>query len=189
MIFGLAWGVLGLGLYAVTVNAAADDKKAKDEKAPGAKAADDRTFVRKASEINLAEINLGNLALKRAGQDGVRKFAQHLVDDHTKANTKLNKVADAASMPVASEMDGKHKALFDKLASWSGDKFDQEFIQEMIKGHKEAIALFKAEADNGQDKALKEFASSTLSQLRNHLKTAEGLASKSGDKEKANTGK
>src|SRR4051794_29751090 len=49
----------------------------------------DRRFVTEATGSGLAEVNLGRMAMKSAGRQEVKDFAEHMVADHTKANDEL----------------------------------------------------------------------------------------------------
>jgi putative membrane protein len=203
----IAWVIgtaLGLGLCLTCTLAAvdkkgADEKKAVKKKEPGEKVSepktkektvDDPTFARKASEIMLAGISVADLALKRAGQDDVRQYGKKLRADADKANRKLNQLADKAGFRVAPSMGAEHQKYFQKLVQTTAAKFDHDFLQTMLKGHKEAIALFEVEANQGKNKELKEYAASTLPRLREHLQMAQDLAGrvKQGGKEKSKTG-
>jgi putative membrane protein len=46
----------------------------------------------------------------------------------------------------------------------------------MVKDHKKVVAEFKREASQGQDSELKNWASTTLPELQQHLQMAETLA-------------
>ena len=159
--------VLAAGLCTATVMAA-DANKSKDK-------IDDRTFVKKSGEINLAEVNLAMIARKQSTNPGVQKYAEHLLKDHLKSNEQLNQIASKQNVPVAAKMDQKHTALADKLSAMTGPSFDREFLEHMVKGHKQAIKLFENEAKNGQDAAVKAYAEQTLPTLREHLREAQQL--------------
>jgi putative membrane protein len=133
-------------------------------------------FVKTVSADNLAEIDLGRLALKHATSEDVKTFARRIVDDHTKANSELNKIADTKRIILAAETDKKHRTLMDRLLTLKGADFDHEFMKQMVNDHKEAVALFEREAKDGQDPQLRDFASKTLPTLREHLKLARKIA-------------
>ena len=142
------------------------------------KADTDRDFVMKASAAGLAEVNLGSMAAKQATNADVKKFGQNVVADHNKVNRELLRIADRKRFTPARAMDDTHRQLANRLAQLRGADFDRQFMGQIVKDHKEAIALFENEAKNGNDKDLKEFASKTLPALREHLKMAESLDSK-----------
>jgi putative membrane protein len=140
---------------------------AADDKAGG-----DADFVKKASAAGLGEVNLGILAAKYGGAE-VKKFANHMVKDHTKANQELLKLADARRLTVARTMDADHSKTMDKLATMSGADFDRMYMDGQVKDHKEAVALFEKQAKEGKDADLRGWAEKTLPTIREHLKMAQ----------------
>jgi putative membrane protein len=136
----------------------------------------DQQFVTKASAAGLAEVNLGTLAVQHAANNDVKKFAETMVDDHTKANRELNAIADKNRLVPAPTEDEAHRMLADRLARLSGANFDREYVSAMVKAHDEAVSLFEREAKDGQNKELKEFASKTLPTLKHHREMVHKLA-------------
>ena len=76
----------------------------------------DKDFVKDVASDGTAEVELGRMALDRAVNPDVKKFAQMMVDDHTKANEELTSIATQYNIPVPSAPDDKHNDLRDKLA-------------------------------------------------------------------------
>ena len=129
----------------------------------------DQTFVREASAAGLSEVADAQKAVQMAKRDDVRKAAQQLLTDHTAANAKLKSLAESKGVPLATSA-----APANAPASMSGD-FDAKYVAAQIKAHESAIALFKAEAQDGRDTDLREFASSTLPTLEHHLSMMQSL--------------
>jgi len=167
---------VALGLAVLTGSAAADDVKVG-----GVKGGDDQTFVQKASAGGLAEVNHGELAVKNASNSDVKKFAQKMIDDHTKANKELLKLADEKKFKAAAKMDDEHQKMQDKLAKLSGAEFDRVYMEGQVKDHEETVALFEKESKNGQDTDLKNWAEKKLPALREHLKMAKDIHAKVKD--------
>jgi len=138
----------------------------------------DETFVFKASAAGLAEVNLANLAIKQAASADVKKFAQHMITDHSKANTELIDLANKAKFPVAPRMDDMHERLSTRLAGLTGAEFDRAYIASQVTDHEMAVSLFENESKNGTNESLKSWAGKTLPTLREHLKHAQGIQSK-----------
>ena len=159
---GLAWGAL------------ADDPP--KDKASQLSNLTDEQFVQKASAAGLGEVNLGMLAARQASSPDVKKFAQRMVDDHTKANQELNQIADKKRIRPAPAMDEKHRNLATQLGKLTGADFDRTYLKDQVKDHEEAVALFEAEAKNGKDPDLKAFASKALPTLKEHLEMVRKLA-------------
>jgi len=149
----------------------------------------DQQFVFEASGSGLAEVNLSRLALMNSTRKDIRDFAQHMIDDHTKANAELldltNKKGLARS--VAPAMPPTHRTLADRLTNLRGDEFDREYTQQMVKDHEDAVKLFEKQANSGQDADLKALAKKTLPTLRMHLDMARKVSAikDTGTKDKA----
>lgn len=136
----------------------------------------DEEFVAKAAQCGMAEVKLGQMATERAANADVKKFGQRMVDDHTKANKELVRVADQKKIVVPSELDKKHQGVIDELAKLKGADFDRVYLQHMVKGHTEAVQLFENQAKNGRDAELKTFAANTLPTIKEHLEHVKKLA-------------
>src|SRR4051794_22889572 len=90
-------------------------------------------FVHKASASGLAEVNLSNLAIRRATDPAVKKFATQMIKDHTQANKELLELANARRFKAAASMDAEHKKLMDKLAKATGTEFDRAYMAGQVK--------------------------------------------------------
>jgi putative membrane protein len=128
----------------------------------------DREFATKAAQGNLAEIQVGQLALKRSTNPQVHSLASQLIQDHTKANTDLARIAENLNLPLPQETDPKHKALYNELSELSGTAFDRMFLTSMYQDHVATIALFQQEAQAGGNRELKQYATTYLPGLTHH---------------------
>lgn len=132
------------------------------------------TFVKKAALDGMTEVELGRIALAKTQDPAIRKFAQQMVDDHTKANGKLASLAKARGFTVPAELDAEHKAMVQALNAKSGAAFDTAYSEAMNKAHARAVALFEG-ASTSTDNDLARFAKSTLPTLNEHKQMAHSL--------------
>ena len=132
----------------------------------------DRSFAKKASAANLAEVKLGKLALAQGTNSAVKAFGQRMIDDHSAANQKLDAIANDKSISVAQAPNAAQKKEYDKLKSLHGDAFDHEYAKKAVADHHKAIQLFTKEKNHGTDPALRGYASQTLPTLKEHLSLA-----------------
>ena len=144
---------------------------------------DTATFIKTVPGANAFEIESSKLALTKASSDDVKAFAQMMVDDHTKAGedfkAALEKVQiTSATKPSGEPMDAKQQAMMDELKAADGDAFEAKYIAMQTDAHKQAVALFSAYANSGDDPALKEFAKATLPTLKMHEKKVKELSAK-----------
>src|SRR5207237_944698 len=128
----------------------------------------DKTFVMNAAIGGMAEVELGKLASEKASNESVKDFGKKMVDDHGKANEELKEVASKQKIDIPTSLDSKHQATVDRLSKLSGAAFDKAYVREMVKDHDEDVKEFQKEAQNGQDSAVRDFASKTLPTLQEH---------------------
>jgi putative membrane protein len=136
---------------------------------------EDQTFLTKAIEGNLAEIELGKLAQEKAQSQELKDFGAMLVKDHTDANTKAMDLAKQINITAPTQPSKKHLQEHDRLSKLSGARFDREFAQHMVTDHKGDIADFTKQSKMKAGDPTVSFASETLPVLQKHLQTAESL--------------
>jgi putative membrane protein len=69
-------------------------------------------------------------------------------------------------------LDPRNQALKDPLQKLSGNVFDREYMSAMIRDHSQDVARFRAESKSAQFADVKQYASSSLPTLEDHLKLA-----------------
>jgi len=133
---------------------------------------EDIEFILDAAKGGMAEVELGKLAAQRAQNEEVKKFAQRMVDDHSKANDELKQIAHSKSIKLPEELETKDKSLMQRLEKLNGPAFDRAYMTAMQNDHVKDVSEFKREANAGRDPQVKSFASSTLPTLEEHLQQA-----------------
>jgi putative membrane protein len=164
------------GLTSAFAQDAANSPKTKTS--PGLSTADS-TFMKKAADGGMAEVELGQLAVQKASGSDVKSFGQKMVDDHGKANEQLKQLAAEKHVDLPQEPGAKHKATKAKLEQLSGADFDQAYVAEMVKDHKKDVAEFQRESKTAKDEDLKNFAIQTLPTLQEHLKQIQSITPQS----------
>ena len=139
------------------------------ETSPNSLSSRDSNFVMQAAQTGMLEVQLGKLAVQRGSSAGVKQYGQQMVDEHTEANQELMQFAMQKKVEMPTEMSSQNKALIDRLSKLSGTSFDTAYKQAMLDSHKQAIALFQAQSQQGQDPELKAWAAQTLPNLQAHL--------------------
>jgi putative membrane protein len=171
--------VLVAALLCVTGSASmAQDNATKAQSNASAK-----EFVEMAGSSGLAEVEMGELGVKKATNSQVKAFAKRVVADHTKANQELVTVSKGKGVQVPSSRSAMHKATVEKFQQQdAGKSFDRDYMEQMIEDHKADVELFETAADNAQlDIDLRSYAKRTLPTLREHLTEAQTIQSKLAD--------
>jgi putative membrane protein len=128
-------------------------------------------FIDKAAVANTFEIDTSKLALEYGKGEDVKKFAQSMIDDHTKVGEDFKATLKSANItPPKDGLDVVHQAKYAKLRLFTTEKgFDASYISEQLAAHEEAVQLFKDHAANDPTPAIKDFAAKTLPTLEHHL--------------------
>lgn len=135
----------------------------------------DTDFVRRASSAGLTEIALGKLAADQASSDSVKTFAARMVEDHSRSNEALGKLAGSKGIQLAVAPEPAQQQEIDRLKDLDGAAFDRAYSDAMVKDHKLATGLYQLEADKGEDPEIRDWARSQLPVLKEHEKLADGL--------------
>jgi putative membrane protein len=109
--------------------------------------AGDRDFVHDVAIANMAEIDLARLALQQSTNADVKKFAQMMIDDHTKAGDALKSIASQHNIEMPTQIDDKHQDLHNKLAEKKGIDFDKEYASKMVDGHQDFVDKLESRID------------------------------------------
>jgi putative membrane protein len=135
----------------------------------------DQKFAADAAKDSMAEVELGQLALKKSDDARVREFANRMIKDHSKANQQLESIAKSRNIVLPSEPGEKLQKAMKKLSGLSGKNFDQAYAEDMLEDHEEAVKLFQDYQREGTNQELREFAKQTLPTLQEHLVMAQKI--------------
>ncbi|HWG22170.1 MAG TPA: DUF4142 domain-containing protein [Terracidiphilus sp.] len=136
----------------------------------------DQQFIDLAGQTDMVEANLGQLAQTAASSQQVKDYGQMLATDHTNDYQQLSDVAKQANLTIPTAIDAEHnKAMVGPFQKLNGAAFDHRYIMEMIAGHTKAIAVYKKEAMDAQNPAVKSYAEAVLPVLTKHLAGAKEL--------------
>lgn len=134
-----------------------------------------RLFAKKAAQDDLAEIKMGTLAQQKGGTPAVRDFGQRLVRDHTKNLDELKSVAQQQNITLPAEPNNRQMIDYKNLSSLNTAEFDKKFARHMVNDHVRAVTEFKAEAKNGTNPQIKNFAAKSVPVLETHLRLARNM--------------
>src|SRR5262245_60135344 len=124
-------------------------------------------FVKQAAAGGEYEIRSSKLALKQSSSEDLKRIAQKLIDDHTKAGKELKATVKQGHVKakIPDKLDQKHQAMMDELRKVKGADFDKTFLDQQLSAHSDAIELFSFYAQGGDNDKLKSFAEATLPTL------------------------
>ncbi|MGV8887902.1 MAG: DUF4142 domain-containing protein [Pseudomonas sp.] len=143
-------------------------------------AATSNDFVDSAAAINIAEIETSRLALEKSSSADIKKFANMMITDHSKANDELTALAKKNDIEVPDNTTLVKQAK-ERILDMRDESFDAAYANNQVKAHEDTIELFKKEANTVTDDKvkgateLKGFAQKMLPALKKHLDMAKKL--------------
>lgn len=172
-LFAAAAAAFGQSGTATSTKPASDKPAAAASDKSGALAGPDRKFVEEAAQGGMMEVQLGAYAAAHASNEQVKKFAQRMVTDHSKANDELKAIATSKGVDIPKSLDPKHHQDMEKLQKADGAAFDRAYMEHMLKDHQKDVKKFETQAKTGRDPEVKAFAAKTLPTLQEHLRLAQ----------------
>jgi putative membrane protein len=137
--------------------------------------ATDKLFARLLSVGGMAEVNAAKLAQRKAQPAIVRAFAEQMIQDHTQASERLASLAQAANVPLPSDLDPTHKAIEARLDAATENTFSTEYMQAQVVDHQMAVQLLEWEIGSGENGDMQRFAAETLPTVLAHLQMARNV--------------
>ena len=118
---------------------------------------------------------LSQLAADHASSADVKSFAQDMVTAHQQLNNDIQTLAGQKNVDISKAVEKGQKDDVDGLAKKTGADFDKAYIRKMVKGHEEAVSLFKKESEDGKDADVTALAGKYLPIVSDHLQHAKTL--------------
>ena len=129
----------------------------------------DAQFLVNAAEINMGQIQLGQLAQQNGRTSHVKELGKMMEDAHTKSLNDLTALAKRKMITIPTSPTDDAKKTYKELNEESGNDFDKAYADMMVSEHKDAIAVFEEATTDSYDTDIKNWAIAALPDLRTHL--------------------
>jgi putative membrane protein len=140
----------------------------------------DTTYLTSNIQTSLAEVTIGNLALSKSDDEGVRELADMTIADHTAALAKATALAQQLGIPVPTEPSAEQKAQAAQLEAASGTAFDQLYAQIQVAGHTKSVASTNTEISSGSEQSVIQYATEYLPVATHHLEMSQEVLDATG---------
>ncbi|HEX3917960.1 MAG TPA: DUF4142 domain-containing protein [Caulobacteraceae bacterium] len=133
-------------------------------------------FVTLAAASDMFEIQSSKVALTRSTNPDVKRFAQMMIDAHTKTTAALKGlIAGQSNLSPPTALPADLQSKLDALGSVSPADFDKTYLQDQVDGHQSALNVMQRYAKDGDMEPLKQFAANTAPMVQQHLDKAKAL--------------
>ena len=150
----------------------------------------EQSFLKDQIKDSQKEIRLGRLAQQNASSPAVKEFGTMVVRDHTQMENQLRDFAERNGVDLRDIRNDNERATGTSgnadnpdnsygddsgLAKKTGPDFDKDFIDTMVKDHKDAVDAFTKRSEDKDNLQVAQFASQALPKLEEHLQHAQRL--------------
>ena len=135
----------------------------------------DTQFAAQAMEVNMAELELGRLALQR-GDASAKQIAQMMIQDHSEMNSQLEPIAEKIGVAAPTQLSSADRTLLASLKNKSGKQFDRAYLQAVLVESHADLSAYTNEERIGKDLTLKNLAANDAHLTMIHLQTIERIA-------------
>lgn len=135
----------------------------------------DIQFLMRGVQSNLAEIQLGKLAVERAQNPSVKSFGQRMIEDHSKILQQLRDIAKQRRMTLSDILNASDQNELVQLSTLSGAFFDNRYVKWALQHHKRAVKQIRKEAKSGKDEPIRRVAATSLPVFEEHLRMITSL--------------
>jgi putative membrane protein len=138
----------------------------------------EQDFMMKATQADVAEIDMARLALEKSANRDIKDYATMIESDHNKALEDLTDLMKDTNVSQQRTMPADAQQEFNRLNDLTGAEFDREFVNTMVMDHQKAIAMFQNQRATVQNPDVKKYVDDTLPTLQTHLEKAQQLQSR-----------
>jgi putative membrane protein len=135
-------------------------------------------FMMKASQGNMAEIEMARIAMGKTDNTDVKDFANMIQTDHSRNLKDLVDLMKDKGASQPTSLAGSMRQDIDRMNTLTGPEFDREFVNMMVMDHQKAVELFRDQETAVLNTELKDYVDDTLPELEMHLDKAQQLQSK-----------
>ena len=149
---------------------------ANSKQAAGTDRNTDAQFATHMAQANMAEVALAKLAQEKSQSDDIKKFAQKMVDEHTKAEQDLEGIASKNNLTLPQDMSAQQKAQADRISKLSGPQFDRAYMRMMVMDHTRVSNALQHQSHKVSASAdLKDYATRMYPGVSDHLTMAKTI--------------
>jgi putative membrane protein len=139
---------------------------------------DAASYVHKAGAADMWEIASSKAVLQNTKNADVKKFAQMMVDHHTRATQKLMASAKAGQISAGPpQMDAMQQSMLDDIKNAGAGDIDGIYLKHQRTAHNAALRLHQNFATNGTNDSLKKTAREMVGVVKSHIAELQRLSS------------
>ncbi len=131
-----------------------------------------KEFVHEAADNHLMQVQLGQLAQRRARNSEVKKLAERMVDDFTKWQDRWTDLAKKNGMAFEPALGPMHRGKVDRVEKASDAGFDRTYLATVIENLQGVVSDFQNEGRKARSPQVRNLVDDELHVVQQHLAAA-----------------
>ncbi|MGC4805690.1 DUF4142 domain-containing protein [Micromonospora sp. DT233] len=136
----------------------------------------DSQYLQAVHQVNLTEVELGNLAQDKGQNQQVKDLGAQLATDHEQLDQTVQSTAQQLNVTLPDAPSTDQQAVIDRLTNLSGAEFDKAWVTAELAGHVQAIQATQTEISQGTEQSVVQLAQNALPVLQAHYDALVALA-------------
>jgi len=129
---------------------------------------------------NNGEIDQARVAVRKAKNQRVKQFAEHMVTDHTRAQSKLESTDSKEKITpqegsTSAQLKQQGESIMASMRSANGSDFDRTYMDAQVDEHQKVLDLIDRYLSNVQNGNLKSVLQESRTKVADHLKEAKDI--------------
>lgn len=143
----------------------------------GALGKTDRKAIMDMAMANMAEVEMGKMAQSKGTSEEVKAYGQQMIDDHGKALSEVQALAQAKGVTLPTALDAKHRKEADALDAMSGAAFDKAYMKRAgVRDHQTVHGKLTNIESSARDPDVKAMATKMKPVVQQHLNSARQMS-------------
>jgi putative membrane protein len=134
-----------------------------------------KEFVHEAADNHLMQVQLGQLAQRRARNSEVKKFAGRTVDDFNKWQDRWTDLAKKNGMGFEPALGPMHRGKVDRVEKASDAGFDRTYLATVVENLQSVVSDFQNEGRKAHSAQVRNLVNDELHVVQQHLASARSL--------------
>lgn len=147
----------------------------------------DQELLKLSAQGNIAEVELGRLAITRSTNAAVQNLGTRLAQDGSKGVANLQTVAAMLHVRLPMTPSAAQEGQIAKLRQLQGAAFDQRFEQVVHKDESQMLHQFQSGVTMASNGAVKSTIKNMIPVVQEHLQIAQGIPTREASASKGST--
>jgi putative membrane protein len=140
----------------------------------------DTQYLQTIHQVNLFEIEAGNLAQQQASDQQVKDLGAMFVTDHTQLDQTVQSTASSLGVTLPDSPSSEQQAVLNQLKGLQGSEFDTQWVTAQLTAHNQALQATETEIAQGSESSVTQLAQTALPVLQAHIDELTALAQSLG---------